>query len=162
MAGYENSAGIGVNNYYGARDTGGSVGIETGKDSTLVVSLNLTGDSLNSTFMPPYVVPKGAILRRAVLRVDEAFTLGGTSPTVNIGLAGSVATNYIILTQGELQAVGTKVPASTGSGTLSTTSTTGVTAADKIGKTLAGTSPTVAKGVGKATLTLEFYNKGKA
>ena len=158
---FANQAGLGVSNYYGARNTGGTVGIEDQDGSILVLSVNLTGDMLNGTFVPPVVVPKGALFRRAVLRVDEAFTMGGTSPTVQIGLAGSVATNGIVLTQTEMQAIGSKVPASTGAGTWASNSATGVTAAARVAFALGGTSPTVTAGVGKAVLVMEFFNKTK-
>ena len=160
--GFKNQAGLGVNNYYGARDTGGAAGIEDQDGSSLVFSISLTGNSLNDGYVPPVVIPKGALLRRAALRVDEAFNIGGTSPTVQIGMNGSVATNGIVLTEAELENVGSKVPASAGAGTWATNSSTGVTAAGKVAVALGGTSPTVAAGVGKAVLILEFFNKAKA
>lgn len=159
---FKNQAGLGVNNHYGARDTGGSAGIEDQDGSSFALSLQITGNSLNDSFVPPVVVPKGALLRRAVLRVDEAFNLGGTSPTVRIGLAGSIATNGIVLTEAEMENVGSKVPASTGAGSWATNSSTGVAAATKVGIDMGGTSPTAAAGVGKAVLVLEFFNKAKA
>lgn len=159
---FANQAGLGVNNFYGARNTGGSVGVEDQDGSTYVLSVNLTGDMLNGTYLPPVVVPKGALFRRAVLRVDEAFNIGGTSPTVRIGASGSVATNGIVLTEAELENVGTKVPASTGAGTWAAGSSTGTTAAAKVAFDMGGTSPTAATGTGKAVLVLEFFNKAKA
>jgi hypothetical protein len=159
---FKNQAGIGVFQNYGPRTTGNVVGIEDQDGSIYRLSVVLTGNSLNDGFLPPVVLPKGALLKRADLRVDEAFALGGTSPTVQIGAVGSVATNGIVLTQAELQAVGTKVPASAGAGTWATNSSTGTTAAAKVGVALGGTSPTVTAGVGKATLVLEFFNKAKA
>ena len=161
MPGFENSAGLGVSNFYGQRDTGGSVGVERSQDSVHQLSINLTGDSLNQTFMPPVVVPKGAQFKRAYLRVDEAFALSGTTPTVIIG--GTVpGTNGFVLSEAELEAVGTKTPASVGVGTWAFASATGTSAAEKVTKTLGGTTPVVTKGVGKATLVLEFVNKTKA
>jgi len=156
---YENKSGLNVYNQYGPRDTGGTVGVETTENSISLYSFTLTGDSLNTAFFPKVVLPKGAQVKRAILRVDEAFTLGGTSPVLNIGQAGTEATNGITITQAELQAVGTKVPASTGNGTWAASSAT--TVASAIGKALGGTSPTVTAGVGKATLVLEVFNKTK-
>jgi hypothetical protein len=160
MPGFENSAGIGVSNYYGQRITGQTVGVEHSDDSVHQLSIGFTGTSLNNAFLPPVVVPKGASFKRAILRVDEAFTLGGTSPTVIFG-GTAPATDGIILTQAELQAIGTKTPASTGTGTWAQNSATGTTAAQKVAKALGGTTPTVTAGVGKATLILEFVNKTK-
>lgn len=157
---FENSAGIGVNNFYGARNTGGSVGVEQSSDSVHQLSIAFTGDSLQSSYLPPVVVPKGSKFLRAVLRVDEAFVVTGTSPTLLFG-GTAPATNGIVLTEAELEAVGTKTPASTGTGTWAQNSATGTTAAEKVTKALGGTSPVVAAGSGKATLILEFINKTK-
>ena len=157
---FQNQAGLNVNNYYGPRDTGGSVGVERSHDSTQQLSIAFTGDSLNSSFLPPVIYPKGAKFLRAILRVDEAFTLGGTSPTVIFG-GTAPATDGIVLTQAELAAVGSKTPASTGTGTWAVASATGPLTAQKIAKALGGTSPTVTAGVGKATLVIEFLNKTK-
>src|SRR6478736_3630627 len=145
MPGFENSAGINVSNFYGPRNTGGSVGVEHSDDSIHQLSVALTGDSLNWNFLPPVVMPRGAQFKRAILRVDEAFVLTGTTPTVIIG-GTAPATNGIVLTQAELQAIGTKTPASTGTGTWAQSSTTGTTAAEKVTKALGGTTPAVTKG----------------
>lgn len=158
---FSNTAGLNVNNFYGPRDTGGSIGLEHGEDSLHRLSISFDPTTLNGNYLPPVVIPRGALFRSAQLRVDEAFTLTGTSPTVIFGAAGSEATNGIVLTQAELQAVGTKVPASTGTGTWSQASATGVTAPAKVGKALGGTTPAVTGSAGKATLTLTFFNKTK-
>ena len=157
---FENSAGIGVNNFYGARDTGGTVGVEQSTDSVHQLSIAMTGESLQSSFLSPFVVPKGAKFLRAVLRVDEAFTLTGTSPTVIFG-GTAPATNGFVLTQAELSTVGTKTPASTGTGTWAQASTTGTTAAERVTRALGGTTPAVSPGSGKGTLILEFVHKTK-
>lgn len=158
---YLNQAGINVSNFYGARETGSAVGLEHGEDSLARLSINITPEFLNGTFVPPVVIPKGALFRSAILRVDEAFNITGTSPTVIIGAQGSEATNGIVLTEAELEAIGTKAPASTGTGTWAQGSATGTTAAAKVGKTLGGTTPVVTAGVGKAILTLTYYNTTK-
>jgi hypothetical protein len=157
---YENLTGLGVYTSYGKRDTGGSVGSETTDGSTRDYSIAFTGASLNSGFLPPVTVPKGSHFKGAMLRVDEAFSITGTSPTVIFG-GTAPGTNGIVLTEAELEAVGTKVPASTGTGTWAVASATGTTAAEKIAKTLGGTTPAVAATQGKATLILTFVNKTK-
>lgn len=158
---YENKAGLGVNNQYGPRDTGGSIGLEHGENSTHVLSISITPEFINTGFVPPVVVPKGALFKSATLRVDEAFTLTGTTPALVYGLAGTETTNGFSLSQAELQAVGTKTPASVGTGQLAFASATGVTTATKIGKALTGTTPAVTGSAGKATLTLVFVNRAK-
>lgn len=157
---FENSTGLGVYSSYGKRGTGGTVGSESTDTSTRDYSIAFTGESLNSGFLPPVTLPKGSKLVKAVLRVDEAFNITGTSPTVIFG-GTAPGTNGIVLTEAELEAIGTKTPASTGTGTWAVASATGTTAAEKITKTLGGTSPVVSATVGKATLILTFINKTK-
>lgn len=152
---FENSAGLGVNNYYGPRNTGGAVGTEPNTDGVWQLSVDITGDSLQSAYLPPMVMPRGAHFLRYVLRIDEAFVLTGTTPTLIIG-GTAPATNGVILTQAELQAIGTKIPASTGTGTWAVASATGTTAAEKVTKALGGTTPVVQAGVGKGTLIAEY------
>jgi hypothetical protein len=159
---FENSAGIGVSAFYGARNTGGAIGVETTQDSVSNLVIDITGAMLNGTFAPPVVLPKGALVKSYRLRVDEAFNLGGTSPTVRFGSAGSVATNGVVLTEAELENVGTKVPASAGAGTWSTTSATGLAAAAKVAFDMGGTSPTASATQGKAQLIIEFVNRTRA
>lgn len=157
---FKNNAGIGVFQNYGKRDTGNAVGLEQGTNSGFRLSVNLTGQMLNDGFVPLVVVPKGALFRSATLRVDEAFVLGGTSPTIRIGAAGSVATNGVVISETQAETVGTKALAA-GAGTWAFDSTTGTTAAAKVAIDMGGTSPT-ATSAGKAVLVLEFFNKAKA
>jgi hypothetical protein len=157
---FENTAGLNVSNFYGARETGGSVGVDRSQDSIQQLSIAFTGASINSAFLPPVVIPRGAQFKRAILRVDEAFSITGTSPTVIFG-GTAPATNGIVLTEAELEAIGTKTPASTGTGTWAQASATGTTAAERVTRTLGGTTPVVSPTVGKATLILEFVNKTK-
>lgn len=153
--GYEASTGINVSNHYGQRLTGNAIGAEHVYGSEQVLKIQFTGTSLNETFLPPVVLPRGAQVKAYRLRVDEAFSITGTSPTVIFG-GTAPATNGVVLTEAELEAVGTKTPASAGTGTWSTTSATGTTAAEKVAKALGGTTPVVAPGVGKATLIVEY------
>ena len=161
---YENKAGINVNNFYGARQTGGGIGLEHSYGTTFTLRVDLTGQSINDAingFTPPVVIPKGAKFTSATLRVDEAFSMTGTTPTVQIGAAGSVATNGFVLSETELETVGTKAIASAGAGTWATNSATGTTAASKVAFALGGTTPVVATTAGKATLILEYVNVTK-
>lgn len=159
---FENNSGLNVYNHYGPRDTGGTVGVETDKDSVHQMSIYFTGDSLAEGYLSPFVVPVGAKVLRYILHVDEAFVVTGTNPTVRFGSAGSVATNGVVLTEAELEAVGTKTPASTGAGTWATTSATGITAAAEVAQDLGGTTPAVARGAGQATLLVEYVYKNRA
>lgn len=154
---YEANTGLGVYTQYGTRATGGSVGASHTKDNIKQVKIRFTGESLNSGFIPEVVIPQGARFLRYVLRVDEAFSLTGTSPTVIFG-GTAPATNGVVLSETELENVGTKVPSSTGAGTWSTSSSTGTTAAQAVALALGGTSPVVASTQGKAVLTAEYLD----
>lgn len=153
---FENTSGLGVFSSYGKRSTGGSVGSETTDGSTRDYSITITGESLNSSFLPSVSLPKGSKFKGAILRVDEAFAVS-TGGTVAFG--GTLpGTNGIVLTEAELENIGTKVPASTGTGTWAVASATGTTAAQFINKAISGT---VTATQGKATLILTFVNKTK-
>lgn len=157
---FENTAGLGVFNQYGARNTGGTVGVQTTRDSTQQMAVDFTAQSLIEGFLPPFVLPRGAHFLRYILRVDEAFTLTGTTPTLLVG--GTVpGTNGVVLTAAELAAVGTKIPASTGTGTWSITSATGTTASERVKVVLGGTTPAVTPGAGKASLVAEYIFETK-
>lgn len=155
--GYSSASGINVSNYYGRRETGGSVGASHTKNNVKQLKIRFTGASLNETFLPEVTMPQGARVLRYVLRVDEAFSITGTSPTVIFG-GTAPATNGVVLSETELENVGTKVPSSTGAGTWSTSSSTGTTAAETVAKALGGTSPVVAATQGKAVLTVEYLD----
>jgi len=153
---FEKTSGLGVYSSYGKRSTGGSVGSETTDGSTRDYSITITGESLNSAFLPGVSLPKGSKFKGAILRVDEAFAVS-SGGTVTFG--GTVpGTNGIVLTETELENIGTKVPASTGAGTWAVASATGTTAAELITKAISGT---VTATQGKATLILTFVNKTK-
>lgn len=163
--GFENSAGLGVHNHYGVRSTGGSVGVEHGYGVNWVLKIDITGQSINDAingFVPPVVMPKGANINKVTLRVDEAFVVTGTTPTLRVGSAGTVATNGIVITEAELENVGTKEIASTGAGTWAFGSTTGLTAAAEVDMNLGGTTPAVAATSGKGQIIIEYTNAAKA
>lgn len=154
--GYEANSGLGVSNQYGQRDTGGSVGAEHSQNSVQTLVVNMTGDSLNSAFMPPVYFPKGAKVVKAVLRVDEVFVVSAAG-TVAIG-GTAPGTNGVVLTEAQLEAVGTKDVSSVAVGTWATSSATGATASQKVTKSITGT---VTAGSGKGTLIVEYVNKTK-
>lgn len=163
--GYEDNTGLNVNNHYGVRSTGGGVGVESTDGSTCTLRIDLTGQSIADAiagFIPPTVVPKGALFKSAMLVVDEAFVATGTAPTLSVGALGSVATNYIIMSETELETVGTKKLASAGAGTWAFASTTGTAAAAKLEFAIGGTGgPAIATTSGKGTLILEYVSAFK-
>ena len=154
--GYENTAGLGVNNQYGPRNTGGAAGLEHGKNSLNRVSISLTGEMLNSGFITPQSVPKYASFQSAHITVHEAFVITGTTPTILVGAAGSVATNGFIITETELETLGSRKLANDGEGTWDINHATGTTAAALIDIAFEGDAAST--NAGRATLVLEYIN----
>lgn len=91
------------------------------------------------------VLPVGVIPTYAHVRVTEAFALGGTSPTIQIGDAGD-ADRFGALSEANAEATGTY--------TL-TVAATPLAAAQTLAVTLGGTSPTVTS-AGKATVVIGY------
>lgn len=151
---YENSAGLNVNNQYGARVTGNAIGVERSQDSIHQLSIEFTGASLNETFMPPVFIPKGALFLRYRLRIDEAFAVSAAG---TVAFGGTLpGTNGVVLTEAELENIGTKTPASAGTGTWATTSATGTSASERVAKVVTGT---VTATQGKGCLIAEYIFK---
>lgn len=151
---FENKAGLNVSNHYGQRYTGGSVGSETTDGSTRSYSFTITGESVNSGFVPQVRLPKGSFLKDRTLRVDEAFSISAGG-TVTITGEGS---DLQILSETDLENVGTKVPSTAAAGNWASNSTTGTTASEVFNVLKTGT---VSRTQGKATLILTFVNKTK-
>ncbi len=151
---FENSAGLGVHNQYGPRNTGGAIGVEHSQSSLQVLTIDLTGEMLNSTFMPPVFMPNGAKVVRATLRVDEVFVVSAAG-TVAIG-GTAPGTNGVVLTEAQLEAVGTKDVSSVAVGTWATSSATGTTASQKVAKAITGT---VGATSGRGTLVVEYFHR---
>ena len=148
---YENSAGIGVSNQYGPRNTGGAAGTQHSQNSRQTLTYDFTGEMLNSAYAPPVYMPLGAKVVRATLTVDEAFVVSAAG-TVAIG--GTVpGTNGVVLTEAQLEATGTKDVSSVAAGTWATASATGTTASQKIAKAITGT---VGATSGKGQLIVEY------
>jgi len=153
---YEANSGLGVFNQYGPRNTGGAGGTERSIGSTQTLAVNLTGEMLNSSYFPPVYMPKGAKVVKATLVVDEVFVVSA-SGTVAIG--GTVpGTNGVVLTEAQLEAVGTKDVSSVAVGTWATSSATGTTAAQEIAKSITGT---VGATSGKGQLLVEYIRLTK-
>jgi hypothetical protein len=151
---YENSAGLGVTNQYGPRATGGAIGLEHGESSTHVLTVDLTGEMLNSAYAPPVYMPKGALVKKVYLRVDEAFAVSAAG-TVAIG-GTAPGTDGVVLTEAKLEALGTSDVSSLAIGTWATASATGPLTTQKLAKAITGT---VTATQGKGSLIVEYINK---
>lgn len=154
--GYENTAGLGVNNQYGPRNTGGAAGLERGQNSVNRLSISITGEMLNSGFVTPQSIPKYASFKSAHITVHEAFVVTGTTPTILVGAAGSVATNGFIITETELETLGSRKLANDGEGTWDIAHASGTAAAALVDFAFEGDAAVT--DAGRATLVLEYVN----
>lgn len=150
---YETSSGLGSYNQYGARATGGALGIEQTSNNEFRLVVNLTGEMINSGFVPPFNIPKGSRGLRAILRVDEVFAVSAAG-TVAVGAAGGPGTNGVVLTEATLEALGTKDVTSMFAGTWDEAHATGTAAAALVDIEVTGT----VTNAGKGTLVVEFVN----
>lgn len=150
---FENTAGIDVSNFYGPRatgQTGGVIKTEGGKNQ---LSIQFTASDIGTTLQQVPTIPAGSKVINAYLRVTEAFALGGTTPTIDIGTEGSETTNNIFFpeTDGELIGFHHVVAPTNTSGTWDE-----MLAADTIvGIALGGGSPTVGA-AGIAEVIVEY------
>ena len=147
---FEGNTGLQVATQYGVRGTGVSVGVEHSKDAKHQLSFELTGRGIREGFLPPLVVPKGAVFLKASVYVDEAF-VGLTS--MNLGEGNAAGTNGLVLLASDLAVGGRDLTAK-----LAGTWVAGVAQAkaSRIGMTSVGTvDPTK----GRASIVLEYVYK---
>lgn len=83
---YENTAGLGVNNNYGPRRSGGTQGVERTAGAENEASVNFDGDALNFKV----VVPAGAVVTDIVSDFATGAVSAATVGAVDISLAGQV------------------------------------------------------------------------
>lgn len=149
--GYENSAGLGVSNYYGARDTGKTRGIIKTEGSIVELSVMIEAADIGSALYQAPKIPAGALIVGAYAKVSEAFALGGTTPTIDIGTEGSETTNNVALSEAQAEAVGTYDIFSSAAGTWAAS----LAAETTVGVALGGTTPTVGA-AGKVEVIIQY------
>ena len=140
-----------VSNHYGPRTSTSAKGVLETDGVVNELSIEFTGAEVSAgayVLLAPYL-PAGAIVQAAYLRVKEAFTLGGTTPTIEVGTEGSEATNGFTITEAQAEAVATYNLTSALSGTWAAP----LAAQTTIGLAMAGSSPTsAATGVGEVVI----------
>lgn len=141
----------GVYNYYGPRHRHeGAQGrmAHMGADRELV--LRISGDTYLTL---ADMLPAGAVIvGNALVEVEEAFALGGTTPVINIGVQGSEGTNRLAqVSEAQAEAVGTYSIAPAGTLAVNTP----VAADTQIRVALGGTSPTITS-AGKMKVTITY------
>ena len=131
----------GVKNYYGPKGRFEANAGVLRTDGIVKEGVVLfAGDTYSSV---SFKLPAGAyIVDKPTVEITEAFDLGGTTPTINIGVSGSHGTNYLAeISEAHAEAIGTYVSAAP-AGTLAVD--TPLAAEATIVVALDGTNPTAA------------------
>ncbi len=144
----------GVFQHFGQRGLGDDTGIIKTVGSTNELVLYLTGTNVTSGVLRATgVLPAGAKVTKAYSEVSEAFDLGGTTPTIDIGTQGTEGTNGFDLTEAQAEAIGTYEETTfTGTWLLRLAAQTVVDVA------LGGSTPTSLAGTGIAKVVIEYIN----
>jgi hypothetical protein len=101
-----------VHNFFGVRDSGETVGVFKTEGGGNEVTLNITGEQLkrdavtDDGILVPTTIKGGFVISEVIARVTKPFVLGGTTPTILLGTDGSLATNGVVLSKAQAEAVG--------------------------------------------------------
>jgi len=143
----------GVTNFYGARGRFDNDEAQLyGKGAVREQVVYFTGENYSQV---AFTLPAGAqLVNTPIVEIEEAFVLGGTTPTINVGVSGSHGTNYAVeISEAKAEAVGTYLSAAP-AGTLALTAEP-LTAAASIVVALDGTTPTITA-AGKAKVVFWY------
>lgn len=146
-----------VHNTYNTMTIGQQIGVNHSDNAVTEITLTITAEQLqrdastNDGFLVAPVLPVGAVITRTVVQTKVAFTLTGTTPTINIGTEGSETTNGFAITQTQAQTVGTY----TGQ-TLNGTWASPIAAAATVGVALGGTTPVVTGTAGQIDIIISY------
>jgi len=151
MAGFENSAGLGVNNHYGARESGQTAGHIKTEGVKSQMSIQVDAPDIDVALFSSPVLPADCLPVAVYFKVTEAFALGGTTPTILIGTDSSEVTNGCVVSEAQAEAVGVYDI----SGTLTGTWAANLVAETDIAIVLGGTTPTKTA-AGKAEVIIEY------
>lgn len=141
----------GVTQYYGPRSQWDGVAGVQGRQSDLrELTFFIRGGALADVTTQ---LPAGAVVvGNAIVEVQEAFNLGGTTPVINIGVSGSAGTNRLAqVSEAQAEALGTYSIASAGTLAVNTP----LAAAATIVVELGGTTPTDG-GVGRMKVVVPY------
>lgn len=153
---YDNGSGINVYNHYGPRKLGGATGVIKTQGSDNELCVIVTGEFLNTEFLPEVVIPAGAVVTKATAHVTEAFDLGGTTPTIAVGTSGTETTNGVTLDEASAEATGYYDITANLIGTWG--SEAALDADTTVGLDMGGTSPTADETAGRVVFVITYAN----
>ena len=142
-----------VSNHFGPRLSTKAVGEVKTAGIVRELSIEFTGEDLSAAayaLLAPKI-PAGAVIEDVYMFTKEAFVIGGTSPTGEVGTEGSEATNGFTITEAQLETVGRYDL----TGALSGTWAAPLAAETTVGLAMAGTSPT-STSAGKAEVVVRY------
>ena len=143
-----------VNNHYGTRDTGKTVGVAKTEGFVQELTLNIDGDMVGAgayALLAP-TIPANAIIEDVYMEVTEAFVLGGTTPVIDVGTEGTEATNGFTITEAQAEATGMYDLTSALSGTWAA----GLAADTTVGLLLGGGGANTVTSAGKAKIVIRY------
>lgn len=151
---WSNSDGLRV--HFGTRRSGDEANFGTygdvGTQKELVFELKGTDFTAGVYTGPTITLKAGFTWRSGIAEVTEAFNLGGTTPTLNVGISASESTNRAAqLSEAQAEAIGVYNMA--GAGTLA--ANTPLAADSTLNIALGGTTPTITT-VGKVRITVKY------
>lgn len=144
-----------VNNHYGQKFAEGSVGHVNTSGAMNELVIDLDSDMLAAGTLPLQnpIIPNGARVTQVMMEVNEAFVMTGT-PVIDIGTAGSEATNGFTITEGQLEALQTYDLTSA----LSSGWATGFVADTEVSLVISSGAATSADKLGKARVIITYVN----
>lgn len=150
---FESTSGLNVSNHYGSRETGGSAGVvgTQGRTVEAVIDINEDVISNGGPELVDFVIPSGAVITEAYVRISAAFTLGGTTPAIEVGTDGSEETNGVTISEAQAEATGSYDL----TGALAGTWAAPLAADTTVGVALSGTTPT-STGEGKGKVYIKY------
>jgi hypothetical protein len=144
-----------VHNQFGPRDSGGTVGVLEVDGITENLIINVDGGFFTDVGneLVNAVIPAGSVIKSVYVDVEEAFALGGTSPTILIGTNGSEVTNGLVISKTLAEGTATTNITSTLAGTWDAEAA--LAADTTVGIALGGTNPTITR-AGKLRVTIIY------
>lgn len=159
---FENSAGLGVDNFYGPRSTTEGIGGHISQDGAhqeIVIEFGtaVPGETGVANRMRNRVtIPANSLVTRVYLDVETPGVMTGTTPTILVGTDTSEVTNGFVVTEAQAEAAGVTDLTSTLTGTWAA----GLLTDTSVSVVLGGTSPTLTA-VGRYKFVIEYVHVTK-
>lgn len=143
-----------VSNHFGPRVSSKAKGVVKTEGVVNELSIEFTGAEVSAgafVLLAP-TLPAGANIEHVWLRTKEVFTLGGTTPVVDIGTEGSEATNGFTMSEADLENAATVDM----TGDLSGTWAAPLAADTTIGILLGGGGSNTSAATGRAEVVIRY------